>query len=72
MAVYRPFQLLPGGLAAVGDTSEHAVGTGPRTREEDGAAVADAQPGGPGEAPASRVAPAGDEEKATPRLSAVQ
>lgn len=45
MAELRSLQLLPGGRAAVGGTSERIVGAGSGAGEEDGAAEAEAQPG---------------------------
>ena len=52
-----PLQLLPGGRAAVGGTSESAVDAGAGAREEDRAAAAEAQPGEPGVALASKEHP---------------
>lgn len=51
MAELRSLQLLPRGCAAVGGTSEHAVGAGPGAREEDGTAATETQPRGTGVAP---------------------
>lgn len=53
-AELRSLQLFPGGCAAVGGTSEHAVDAGAGAREEVGAAAAEAQLREPGVGPASR------------------